>query len=260
MILNLAEGRGKTKIAYSGNYTSKQITVNGAKYTLYTLIGSGTLTVNKRCPVDIWVCGGGGLGSTVYIGGGGGYFAQKEHQWLYAGTSYTVTVGSEKGTTTFAQSGTTIATAAGSTSQNGASGGGGGSTGDGNNTTAGTGEGKSTRPFGDAVNFTNLPCAGGGGVGNIQYRDNTEIAWGHGGAGGSNGSNGSNGMRATPSQKDCNGGAGGDTGGGRGAHGRWEYFAANGSYYGAGAGGGYTDAAKHRPSGYQGVVFMRVPV
>ena len=262
MILNLADwSHGKPPaITYSGDSISKQITVDGIKYTLYTLTGSGTLTVDKSCPADLWICGGGGLGSAVYRGGGGGYFAQKDRRWLHASTAYTVTVGGAQGTTTFAQSKTTIATAAGSTSQNGASGGGGGATGNGAYATAGTGGGVSTRPFGDAVNFTNLPCAGGGGVGDIQYSDSTETAWGYGGAGGSNGSNGSNAIRSTSSQKDCNGGAGGETGGGRGAHGRKEYYAANGSYYGAGAGGGWADAAKNRASGYQGVVFMRVPV
>ena len=262
MILNLADwSHGKPPaITYSGDSISKQITVDGIKYTLYTLTGSGTLTVDKSCPADLWICGGGGIGSAVYRGGGGGYFAQKDRRWLHASTAYTVTVGGAQGTTTFAQSKTTIATAAGSTSQNGASGGGGGATGNGAYATAGTGGGVSTRPFGDAVNFTNLPCAGGGGVGDIQYSDSTETAWGYGGAGGSNGSNGSNAIRSTSSQKDCNGGAGGETGGGRGAHGRKEYYAANGSYYGAGAGGGWADAAKNRASGYQGVVFMRVPV
>lgn len=262
MILNLADwSHGKPPaITYSGNYTSKQITVNGIKYTLYTLTGSGTLTVDKSCPADLWICGGGGRGSALYRGGGGGYFAQKDRQWLHASTAYTVTVGGAQGTTTFAQSGTTIATAAGSTSENGASGGGGGATGSGSYSTAGKGGGVSTRPFDDAVNFTNLPCAGGGGVGDIQYSDSTETAWGYGGAGGSNGSNGSNAIRSTSSQTDCSGGAGGETGGGRGAHGRKEYYAANGSYYGAGAGGGWADAAKNRASGYQGVVFMRVPV
>lgn len=261
MIINLAQwSRAKPPtVTYSGDYTVKPITVDGMKYILYTLIGSGTLTIDRNCPVDIWACGGGGLGSAIYRGGGGGYFAQKEQQWLYSGTSSTVTIGGSRGTTTFAQGGTTIATAAGSTNENGASGGGGGATGNGSHSTAGTGGGVSTRPFGDAVNFTNLPCAGGGGVGDIQYSGSTEIAWGYGGAGGSNGSNGSNAIRSTSSQKDCNGGAGGETGGGRGAHGRQEYYAANGSYYGAGAGGGWADAAHNRASGYQGVVFMRVP-
>lgn len=198
------------------------------------------------------------MGSQIYRGGGGGYFAQSTNYTLEEG-SYSITIGAAAGTTTVAKAGTTILTASGATSQDGASGGGGGATGNGGYNTAGTGGGKSTRPFGDAVNFTALPCAGGGGVGDIRYSGSTEIAWGYGGAGGSNGSNGSNAIRSTPSQKDCNGGAGGETGGGRGAHGRKEYYAANGSYYGAGAGGGWADAAKNRASGYQGVVFMRVP-
>lgn len=198
------------------------------------------------------------MGSQVYRGGGGGYFAQSTSYTLEEG-SYSVTIGATAGTTTVAKAGTTILTAAGATSQDGASGGGGGATGNGAYATAGTGGGKSTRPFGDAVNFPALPCAGGGGVGDIQYSDSTETAWGYGGAGGSDGSDGSKGIRSVSTQTSCEGGEGGATGGGHGAHGRGTYRSTSGSYYGAGGGGGWATSSKTRPSGYQGVVFMRVP-
>ena len=72
MILNLAEGQRKTKIAYSGAHTTKTITVNGKSYTLYSFTGSGTLSVSggKLKNADIWACGGGGSPALVKTTGG----------------------------------------------------------------------------------------------------------------------------------------------------------------------------------------------
>lgn len=257
MILNLAEGQGKTKIAYSGNCTTKTITVNGSQYTLYTITGSGTLTVKGKdqSGVGIWLCGGGDTTSTLY-GGGGGYFAQNASYMLGKGT-YTITVGAAEGTSTISKSGTAVLTAAGATNQNGGSGGGGEGYVDGpGGQTGGKGSGTSTRPFGDSVNFTSLPCAGGGG-GSCSGFGGTS----NGGAGGSNGANG--GSSTTPSGSSASGGTGGATGGGRGRSTN-NTGSGNASYYGSGGGGRYRDAGSSSIKGangigYQGVVFMRVP-
>lgn len=255
MILNLAEGQGKTKIAYSGAYTTKTITVNGSRYTLYTITGSGTLTVKGKdqSGVGIWLCGGGNSSSNGY-GGGGGYFAQNASYTLAKGT-YTVTVGAAKGTTTFAKAGTNVLTAAGSTNQNGGSGGGGAPGYRGTTYKGGTGSGTSTRPFGDSANFASLPCAGGGGGSQKDESSN-----GNGGVGGSNGANGSTGGSA--GLVELTGAAGGATGGGKGR--TYNGDNANATYYGSGSGGRFEDntgtgIGGSIPSGYQGVVFMRVP-
>ena len=257
MILNLAEGQGKTKIAYSGAYTTKTITVNGVQYTLYTITGSGTLTVKGKdqSGVGIWLCGGGNSSSNGY-GGGGGYFAQNASYTLAKGT-YTVTVGAAKGTTTFAKAGTNVLTAAGSTNQNGSSGGGGAPGYRGSQYNGGTGSGTSTRPFGDSTNFTSLPCAGGGGGSQTDESSNA-----NGGAGGSNGAAGSKGTTASvlTSLSSAKGGA---TGGGNGRISNSTN--ANATYYGSGSGGRFANYVGSGmkdsiPSGYQGVVFMRVPI
>ena len=59
------------------------------------------------------------------------------------------------------------------------------------------------------------------------------------------------------------GGVGGVTGGGKGG-GTANLTGKNGSYYGAGAGGGalnnITDAEYNGGNGYQGVIFVRIPL
>lgn len=264
MILNLAEGQGKTKITYSGNHTTKTITVSGAQYTLYTITGSGTLTVKGKCTMDIWCSGGGANGQKGY-GGGGGYFAQANAKTLAAG-DYSITVGAAQGATSIKKGNDTVLTAAGATNQNGASGGGSYSKCNagppGNYSTPqtpGTGGGASTRPFGDNVNFTSLPCAGGGGAGNYDtYEDDSGFWSAYGGNGGAGGSNGGNGGNSTTKNNttDVSAGAGGTTGGGTG--GKVNAAGSAATYYGSG-GGGSMNSTKIG-AGYQGVVFIRVPI
>ena len=255
MILNLAEGQGKTKIAYSGAYTTKTITVNGKSYTLYSFTGSGTLTVKgkNQSGVGIWLCGG-GCSSNRTWGGAGGYFAQNLNYALKKG-AYTVTVGAASGDTTIKKGDTVVLEAKGATNASYNGGSGGGARGNAYNNTykGGTGQGTTSRPFGDSVNFTSLPCAGGGGGGS--YGD----YYANGGAGGSNGGNGGDGGPESSSVT-LKRAAGGATGGGKGKITSGNDAEANATYYGSGGGGRFTGSSSTETSvGYQGVVFMRVP-
>ena len=65
MIFNMACGGGKPRITYTGAYTAQSYTADGKPYTLYTLTGSGTLTVRGRARhAGVWLCGGGANGMT----------------------------------------------------------------------------------------------------------------------------------------------------------------------------------------------------
>lgn len=264
------------ELAYTGTMTQSNITVSGALYTLYTLTMSGTLTVKGKGTADIWCCGGGanGLYSTYdKSGGGGGYFAQADAQSLAAG-DYTVTIGAAQGTTSIAKGEETVLTAAGATSKNGASGGGGFCyvrVGPGATTTLaapGTGGGVSTRPFGDSVNFTSLPCAGGGGsYDSDDYESGDDYDYGAsaGGAGGSNGGSGGAAKSLGWDSTNAVGGSGGATGGGKGSS-ITSKAPESATYYGSGGGGGsqyvYVSGGGSYYKygyGYQGVCYIRVP-
>lgn len=257
MILNLGEWPRRTKITYSGTCTTKAITVDNTTYVLYTITGSGILTIKgkEKTGVGIWLCGGGDTTATQ-SGGGGGYFAQSTDYVLEDGT-YTVTVGAAEGTTTFIKDGVTLLTANGSTNINGGSGGGGpGYTDDAGGWPGGTGTGQSTRPFDDSTNFTSLPCAGGGGGSEEAFSGNS--------SGGKGGSNGSNGFSSTNSGgSSVTTAAGGATGGGPGRTSS-SSGSGNASYYGSGGGGRYVASGSSslkgsNGTGYQGVLFIRIP-
>ena len=66
MLLSLAAcGGGKPRITYTGAYTAQSYTADGKPFTLYTLTGSGTLTVRGRARhAGVWLCGGGANGMT----------------------------------------------------------------------------------------------------------------------------------------------------------------------------------------------------
>lgn len=102
MILNISlPGKAaKAEFAYTGAYTQKQITSGGVTYDLYTLTGSGTLTVTGTAKnAAIWGCGGGAGGGSGYgsatsasggSGGGGGYAA--DYLGDIADGAYVVTI------------------------------------------------------------------------------------------------------------------------------------------------------------------------
>lgn len=267
---------GAVEVSYTGAHTTSDVTVDGMAYTLWTITGSGTLTVSDS--VQYWMCGGGGKGGNAirkqsssstgtydtYSGGGGG------GGYVSTGTVlsgvHVVTVGASVGASKISD----ITASPGSNGSeakggNGGSGGGaaagyytpfGGST-DVNAGTKGTGAGISTYPFG--LTSLKAHCAGGGGGGayltyNWRYK---------GGAGGTNGDYGG----STVSQSNtegCVGGTGGTYGGGNG--GSAVSTATPGSaasFYGGGGGGGgrslTSNSTSSGGSGYQGVVYILVP-
>lgn len=250
-------------LAYDGAYTVSQVTYDGKLCNLYTLTGSGILTLNDDAL--FWMCGGGANGGsssattvtavpTRGVGGGGGYIAEGS---IAAGESWVVTVGAARGASSITD-GTTTYSISGASGINGTSGGGGTHSGNG-----GTGTGKTTMPFGIAS--LGKHCAGGG-SGNTANRygsfdDAISVSNSTGYNGGSNGS-------AAPGTGGSNGG---DKGGGNGGSARAPYTGScsaskggDASFYGSGGGGGgaYADDANNSKvsmsggSGYQGVAYI----
>lgn len=264
MILNLAEWKREQApvITYSGNYTTKNITVNEKQYTLYSFTGSGTLTITEGSAknADIWACGGGGsppvLGTSN--GGGGGYTNQINGQTLSVG-EYVITIGAAEADTSITHNGTTILTAKGAPmkktgdeSKFATGGSGGGRTG--SAIVKCLGQGTTTRPFGDSTNFPDLPCAGGGGSGG----DREGSGYASGGNGGSNGSDGGLGDTSYSYSNNARGGAGGVTGGGTGSSMKPSYVNPTAAtYYGSGGGGQRRNS--NIGYGYQGWLLIRVP-
>lgn len=263
MIFNLAEWKHTVTgdVTYSGACTRRAITVDGTQYGLYEITGSGILRlVDKSLSgVDIWGCGAGAQGLTTEKGGGGGYFTQVGNQTLSSG-NYSVIIGTQRGTTYIKNGDTIILSANSATDENGASGGGGGTSST-SLTPGGSGGGVSTVPFGDTVNFTSYPCAGGGGTSSRRKDDSGTIAVWYSAKGGDGGSNGSDGGSGATFSKENNvyTSIGGATGGGNGTN-----FSTSGAavkaatYYGSGGGAG--NSIHSGGAGYQGVIFMRVPL
>ena len=243
----------RKSISYSGAYTTKEIIVNGVSYTLYTITGSGTLTVEGTYnDAAIWLCGGGSAGrGGGYWGGAGAYCNSMSSTTLK--DSYVITVGSAGAVTSF---GSILSSGTAVTNTN--SGGTGGS--------RGTGDGKSKYPFSDSTNFY-CHCAGGGGGQDYDYQIyyGTDKGRGTYGNGGTNGGNGSSSGRTGGTYGGGNGGtAGADSS-------SYTCYANNGSaatFYGSGGGGGghssHSQAASSASgsggAGYQGVVYIRVPL
>lgn len=235
-------------ISYSGQHTTKEITVNGVTYTQYTITGSGTLTVEGTyTDAMVWACGGGAGGGSGYgglssasggYGGGGGY--ANSHSGNIAEGAYVITVGAASGATSIAS----IVSANGASGRNGGTGGGG----------SGKGDGVVKYPFGDSTTFQ-CHCGGGGG-GNSRFYDhyNPSPTYSGGGNGGTNGGNGTY----------SGSGTGGTYGGGNGG----SYYSKGNAatFYGSGGGGGGGDGDNYDGgsgysggAGYQGVVYIRVP-
>ena len=91
------------EFSYSGSHSAKDIMVGGVAYTLLTLTGSGTLSVNREIAADVWMCGGGGNGarasSTAAGGGGAGGYVRQGSVTLSGST--TATVASRGGNSSF---------------------------------------------------------------------------------------------------------------------------------------------------------------
>lgn len=264
-------------IVYTGTHTvSSVIDTSGKTRTLYTLTGSGTLTLGQD--TEYWMCGGGGCGARAddtdgyYTGGGGGGGGYVTSGNLQSG-EYIITIGAgaayravSNGSTPKERASSTVISSADSTlyeagggylanstyasasylgrGANGGSGGGaGGAIKDVSGIsfqkgTPGTGDKTNTIPFGIETLYAH--SAGGGG-GSFYTVEATSPRFGVGGDGGSNGSNGNNAgwdYEATDSRA---GGSGGVRGGGKGGTASASGNGTDGSaatFYGSGGGGG----------------------
>lgn len=169
------------EFAYTGDYeivndSDEPITVSQDNWKIRFLT-SGTLTFTNlngaENGIDVFLVGGGGNGETIRgaRGGGGGYTKTVKGVSIAIATPYTITIGASSGTTSAFG-----ASANGASGANGGSGGGGGGSssgtpGDGgsnggngtagNVSQGGTGQGRTTREFGESTG--KLYSGGGGG-------------------------------------------------------------------------------------------------
>lgn len=234
-------------ITYTGTYTDYGVvTMTDGDYRLLAMTGSGALTIAK--PVNCEVCVVGGGSNSASTGGAGAYLT---NQSLTAFAGSAVVVGAANGASSI---GDVAVTALSAKSKNGGSGG--GAYGAYSGGAAGTGDGLSKYPFGDTAYslWAGKPhCGGGGGTGSYEADSDTGgYACYNGGAGGSNGGNGGKRTVNYLTIKTYWGGAGGAYGGGRGV-GKGS-AGSSATYYGGGAGGGSS-----KFSGYQGIVYLRIP-
>lgn len=236
-------------ITYTGTHTDYGMVTmsDGARYRLLAFTSSGTLSIEQPVNCEVCVVGGGADGAkAVYsISGDGGAGAYLKNQSVSAYNGGSVVVGARQGVSSIAD-----------VSVNAVSGKNGG-TGAGGNT-AGMGDGLSKYPFEDTGYslWSGKPHCAGGGEGTREY----ERYGYNGGDGGTNGGNGY--PRGSKEVVNPSGGVGGSYGGGAGgtaAGGR------NATYYGSGGGGGsqYRNGDDYifydGGSGYQGIVYMRIP-
>lgn len=288
-----------TRITYTGAYMRQAVTNGGTEYNLYTLLTSGTLSVEGD-PVEYWMCGGGGGGAnstkvlnsgagnqinTVHSTGGGAGAYAENGQVIGKGIAVLIgaggSAGSNGGASTLGDATANGGGAAPTTVyvnnyygrdavMGGSGGTGGGSTlvytsSEVNMGIGGSGDGKSKIPF--EISALKAHCAGGGGGGHYYYVDKGAVA--DGGSGGTNGSGGSAGTYGGSSGT-YKGGAGGEYGGGAGANASGTDNASNNgnnaTFYGGGGGGVayYETSSKQYKGttagkGYQGVVYLMVP-
>ena len=238
-------------ITYTGAYTDYGMVTmsDGARYRLLAFTSSGTLSIEQPVNCEVCVVGGGANGAkaTSSNGGDGGAGAYLKNQSVSAYNGGSVVVGAGQGVSSIAD--VSVNAVSG---KNGGTGAGG--------YTGGTGDGISKYPFEDTGYslWAGKPHCAGGGQGAESYN-------GIGFSGGNGGTNGGNGYpRHNDSGSSPRGGVGGSYGGGKGssyADGN-QSKGDNATYYGSGAGGGR--CAKpgffgNGGSGYQGIVYMRIP-
>ena len=246
-------------ITYTGAHTDYGMVTmsDGARYRLLAFTASGTLSIEQPVNCEVCVVGGGANGfngaDAAIAGGGAG--AYMKNQVIEAFDGGPVVVGAAQGVSSIG--GVSVAAVSG---KNGGTGAGGRS--------AGTGDGISKYPFGDDSYelWGEKPhCAGGGagGVSKLRSADNWQsYSYGDGGSNGSNGS--AQTYRDKYGTQYAPGGSGGLYGGGNGGNATYgEYNGANATYYGSGGGGGAyyysSDYIGNGGSGYQGIVYMRIP-
>lgn len=244
-------------ITYTGAHTDYGMVTmsDGARYRLLAFTSSGTLNIEQPVNCEVCVVGGGANGAkaTRSGGGDGGAGAYLKNQSVSAYNGGSVVVGARQGVSSIAD--VSVNKVSG---KNGGTGAGGG--------TGGTGDGISKYPFEDTSYslWAGKPHCAGGGQGVYEYK--TGIHSYQGFSGGNGGTNGGNGYPRGSSQvSNPPSGVGGSYGGGDGGN----HTAANGekaTYYGSGAGGGVCledqdgdGTGYNGGSGYQGIVYMRIP-
>lgn len=255
--------------------SERVITDNGALYREYVIAQSCEILLSNPKPAIIWLCGGGAGGWYAHAadggsggGGGGGGYCTTYNGQLSRGT---ITIGHgglnfNAGQQTIVDMSPAITLTAngGQIASYFKAGGNGGSGGGAVVGTSGTGQGTTTIPFGDTVNWTTKLCAGGGGGATRKVSGNVFTKGGDGGSDGSGG-----GLPSSFSAGSGSGGAGGLHGGGAGGvvgGASQPYNGSNGTEYGAGGGGGaalvYGNYSKYSSGGvgYQGVVIIRIPI
>lgn len=245
-------------ITYTGAYTDYGMVTmsDGARYRLLAFTSSGTLSIEQPINCEVCVVGGGANGAkaTNGIGGDGGAGAYLKNQSVSAYNGGSVVVGASQGVSSIAD--VSVNAVSG---KNGGTGAGG--------KTAGTGDGISKYPFEDTGYslWAGKPHCGGGGQGAYASREFSDTGAGY--SGGNGGTNGGNGYpQASSWTSSPSGGVGGSYGGGNGNGGEGAGQGENATYYGSGAGGGlcykHTDGKVlyyNGGSGYQGIVYMRIP-
>ena len=232
---------------------------DGKQYRLLTLTKSGTLTVPEEVQAEVWMCGGGvdGIGgdplnTDASCGGAGSHIATGA---LKLAKSNVAVIGAgNNGLSSFGGL------------QNKESAGKNGGTGGGGLTAGGTGDGVDKHPFADSVYFPDAHC-GGGAAGATATLIMPPAQTKSGGNGGTNGGSGKTGTAG--SSLPVSGGVGGVKGGGSGGNVTNMTTFTSGqdaTFYGSGGGGGAltTSTAGNKSSaggaGYQGVIYIRIPV
>ena len=234
-------------ITYTGAYTDYGMVTmsDGARYRLLAFTSSGTLSIEQPVNCEVCVVGGGANGVRAGGTGGAGGYLKTQAITKYNGGA--VVVGAAQAASSVGEVSVEVVSG-----KNGGTGGGGSAS-----DTPGVGDGISKFPFGDESYslWTGKPhCAGGGGVLTSYESAAGGSDWYSGGDGGTNGGNGNNstyagttiGVSGTPGKGGTyGGGLGGDRNGKGG----------NATYYGS-AGGG---SRATQGSGYQGIVYIRIP-
>ena len=251
-------------ITYTGAHTDYGMVTmsDGARYRLLAFTASGTLSIEQPVNCEVCVVGGGANGNN--FNGGAGAYLKNQSVSAYSGGS--VVVGAGQGISSIG--GVSVAAVSG---RNGGTGGGAGST---TYNSPGTGDGLSKYPFGDTgfSLWSGKPhCAGGGAGGDHGYGydaddEQYKVCY-DGGNGGTNGSSGGKGARRDyVIGPGGDSGSGGTYGGGQGGHdgdASTPGSGGNATYYGSG-GGGYGGGNSLMGdaivgSGYQGIVYVRIP-
>lgn len=240
-------------ITYTGAHTDYGMVTmsDGARYRLLAFTASGTLSIEQPVNCEVCVVGGGanGANATSSSCGYGGAGAYLKNQSVSAYNGGSVVVGAAQSVSSIG--GVSVNAVS---NQNGGTGGG--------NKLTGTGDGISKYPFGDSAYslWAGKPHCGGGGSGT----ESEEYEEGGGWSGYANGgTNGGNAAAFSTHSYSTATSAGGVYGAGSGST---TGIAGDASYYGSGGGGGglaILANGRYRVgyggSGYQGIVYMRIP-